>query len=432
MFLLKLALLIIAIDVQNRFSVLNLGVGYVGMSENPAFTISEFTFAEFQDYKIIPSTKYVSFGFFVGGAKLFPSLLLDREDRTFEFVRRLRIIPGGGLIPISVFLYSSKAFFTIYSGDNVLNIVPNLRIQLIPISDILLMNIFSPSLFTKKIYTPGPYPHFELSPGVRGITESFDFELKFGLRTYSLLRPSLSQAEDQAVQNYIKTGAKKVVGNEYNQKYGILFFVNFTLGFSLPSYYVTKIVTREEREVQTVAVESPELKERLSELERKIAELERLRAEQEKKFQEKQQQDEVVASVQEVKPAEEKSEMKSIKVGIEELWKTQVISIEKYEKGGKLYISWKLPPTEGLEKLELERCLGYGCRNFNPISSFPTSSTSYVDQIVENQIYCYRLSGSISKLREKTQEKGEVIDVVKSNVVCGYVSYRGELVRVYF
>lgn len=426
MFVLKLALLIIGLDVQNRFSVLNLGVGYVGMSENPAFAISELTFAEFQDYKLIPSTKYISFGFFVGGAKLFPSLLLDREDRTFEFVRKLRIIPGGGLIPISVFLYSSKVFFTIYSGDNALNIVPNLRIQIIPISDILLMNIFPPSLFTKKVYAPGPYPHFELSPGLRGMTESFDFELKFGLRTYSLLRPTLNQAEDQAIQNYIKTGSKKVVGNEYNQKYGILFFVNFTIGFSLPSYYVTKIVTREEREVQTVAVESPELKEKLSELERKIAELEKQRAEQEKKIQE-QQQKEVVASVQEVKPVEEKVEMKSVQVSMEELWKLQVLFIDKYEKGGKLYISWKVPPAEGLEKLELERCLGYGCRNFNPISTFPTNSTSYVDQIVENQIYCYRLSGYISK-----KEKGKMMDVVKSNIVCSYVSYKGELVRVYF
>ncbi|MCX7734518.1 MAG: hypothetical protein N2254_07150 [bacterium] len=436
MSILKLALLILAIDVQNRFSIINLGVGYVGISENPAFTISELTIGEFQDYKLIPSTRYVSFGFFIGGVKLFPSLLLDREDRTFEFVRRLRIIPGGGLAPVSIFFYSQRVIFTIYSGDSSFNIIPNIRIQLIPISDLLLLTIFSPSLFTKKIYTPGPYPHFEVSPSVRGISESFDFELKFGVRTYSLIRPSLSQAEQIAVQNYTTTGAKKIVGREYNQKYGVMFFVNFTLGFGLPSYYVTKVVTREEREVQTIAVESPELKERLSELEKKLAELEKQRLEEEERRKREEEEEkkkrETAAVVQEVKPAEQKVEQKVEALPADELWKAQILFIDKYEKGGKLYLSWKIPPTENLESVSLERCLGYGCRNFTTVTTFSSGVTTYVDQIVENQIYCYRLSGSIIRVEIKGGDKEKFRDRVNSSSVCGYVSYKGELVRVYF
>jgi len=69
---LKLALLIISLE-GNRFNVASVGVGYLGISEKPGFTISELSFAEFQDFKRIPSLGAFSFGAFLGGAKIFPS-----------------------------------------------------------------------------------------------------------------------------------------------------------------------------------------------------------------------------------------------------------------------------------------------------------------------------------------------------------------------
>jgi len=320
--------------------------------------------------------------------------------------------------------------------------MPYLRFQIIPISDTLIVSIFNPQLFTKKVYSPGPFPHFEISTGTKGSIKAFDFELKIGMRTYSLFVPILTKQEADAIQNYIETGAKKVVGKEYSAKYGFSFFINLGMGVSIPSYYVTKIVTREEIRVEQIA-ESEDLKRKLEELERKLAELaEREKAEREKAEKEKEEQKkaEEKPPVEKAEKKEEKKEVASVKVTYElgskepDFLGSDALSAYAY-KDGLLYLSWRVPFSEkNAEKVVLERCLGYNCENFYEVSSFPLSVTTYSDQIVENQIYCYRLSVKMKvdeeKLPENIKEKKQ--KVIRSGKLCTYVSYKGDLIRVYF
>ncbi len=431
MFALKLALFtIISLFETNRFGVVSVGIGYIGPSEKPSFSITELTAAEFQDYKIIPPIKnYVSFAFFIAGAKLTPILLLNREDRTFEFIRELNFLPGGGLFPISVFIYSPRLIYTIYSGDRELNIIPNMKIQLIPISDLTLINIFNPLLFTKKILTPGPFPHFEIAPGVRGIAGGFDFELKFGLRTYAIIVPIMTQAEKEAIKKY--QGVKKFVGNEYSQKYGFMFFANFSIGVNMPSYYVTQVVTREEKETVAVATESEELKKKISELEEKLAQLEKGKTVE---GEEKELPEAVAEEKVEEKPPKPEEVVKITVVEVpEDYLASDVISIDGY-KDGNLYISWKIPPIPDIKDVSFERCFGYNCENFSSLGSFSAQITSYTDQIVENQIYCYRLSINRVLDEKSAGRKGgrERVKTISTGKVCTYVSHKGELIRIYF
>ena len=430
-----LALLILSAEVQNKFSVVELGVGYLFIPESPSFAISEMTFAEFQDYKLIPPLGPMNMIFSIGGAKLFPALLLDREDRTFEFVRQIRFLPGGGILPISVILWSPKALFTFFQGgEGELKLMPYLRFQLIPISDTLIMSIFNPELFTKKVYSPGPFPHFEISTGMRGEVKSFGFELKLGMRTYALFVPLLTRQEAEAIEKYRQTGVKRIVGKEYSSKYGFSFFINLGMGINVPSYYITKIVTREEIKVQQTA-EVEELKKKLLELEKKLAQVaveekkKEKRAEAEKRPAEKREPEKKpeVASVKVTYDVEKKEEL--------DFLGSEILSADSY-KNGMLHLSWRVPLSkQNIDKVVLERCLGYNCENFYEVSSFPSNITSYADQIVENQIYCYRLVVKMKlkeeeKLPEKVKEKKQRI--VRSGKLCTYVSFKGDLIKVYF
>ncbi len=447
MMVLKLALLIFSVELQNRFTVVNIGGGYLSPKEKPALSILEVNVGEFQDYKIIPSWKdYFGFGLYIAGAKLFPQLYLNREDRTFEFVRELVYLPGGGVLPISLFIYSPSLAFSTYIEEYEMKILPNLRFQIIPISDLILIEVFNPTLFTKRLFTPGPYPHFEISAGVRSIAETFEFDIKFGFRTYSLNVPSLTQQESLAIMNYQQSGSKKIVGEEYNSRYGIAFFVDFSVGFGLPSYYITKIVYREEKEAEKFAYESEEAKRRVAELEKKLAELEKKLQEEaelakkqevgEEKAREKpekeQPQKQIAKEEEKVATLPHSPQTPSIKEEL--LLPSSVISIDSY-KDGVLSLSWKIPPSEDYVEVEVERCLGYNCSSFTPVSLFPVSVTSFSEQVVENQIYCYRISvlPKVGKdIDPKIRDRIKRERARKSGKVCTYVSYKGDIVRVYF
>jgi hypothetical protein len=429
MLILKLALLILSFENQNRFTIIGAGVGYLGISEKPGFTISELTVGEFQDFRLIPDAGPISFALMVGGAKLFPSLLLDREDRTFEFIRSLRYMPGGGILPFSFFIYSKRAIFRVLEtqgGSSLL--VPFLRFQIIPISDTLFINIFNPALFTKRVENTGPFPHFEVSSGVRGVSGSFIFDFKFGLRTFSLFVPTLTQSELEAIKKYEQQG-KKFVGKEYPAKYGLLFFFNIILGIDIPSYYITRVVTVEEGKAKEIVSSSQELEKKIAELEKKLAELESERAKLLAK-----QKEEIPAEQpktpppKEVASIEKKEEVPPLSLG------SDVIKINSYSEGN-LYLSWNIPASIDSEDIVLQRCLGYNCENFSDISSFPSSTTSYSDQIVENQIYCYRLvvflKYKVKGLAEEAKKKlGK--ESITSGKVCAYVSHKKEIIRVYF
>ena len=240
---LKLALLIISLE-QTRFNVVSVGVGYLGISEKPGFTISELSFAEFQDFRRIPSLGPLNFGLFLGGAKIFPSLLFDREDKTWEFIRQFRYMIGGGLFPASFMIFSRRLFFTVLEvGDVKTNVFPFLKFQIIPISDALIAKIFNPVLFSRKVYTPSPLPHFEVSSGAKGVSGFFTFELKFGIRTYSTFIPELPEREKIEIDKYMTPEKYKPIRGEpeydpqwggKGPKYGLMFFFNFLIGFDIP------------------------------------------------------------------------------------------------------------------------------------------------------------------------------------------------------
>jgi len=436
--LLKLALLIISFESQNRFNVFSLGFGYVGIPEKQGFTISELSLAEFQDYKLIQDAGPVSFGLLLGGAKLFPSILVDRTDETRRFITELRYVPGGGLLPASLMVYSKRLIFTVVeSKDTKVDIMPFFKIQIIPISDALVLTIFNPALFTKRLGTPPPYPHFEISSGAKGVSGSIVLDLKFGIRTYSFFVPELTQAEKNAIEGYKKTGSKPIIGKLYDlsdAKYGFLFFFNFLIGFDVPGYYVTKVVTVEEKKMSETVSISEELEKKIKELEAKLAELEKQREEERKRLeeelsrqraaQEKAEGERTVARVEEKKEIENKPLATSLG--------SEVLRVESY-KDGKLNLSWSVPQNLPISNVSIERCLGYNCENFSPLSSFSASVTTYQDSIIENQIYCYRLSVKVKRV-EKVKEdiKEKVEETINSGKICTYVSFKGEVIRVYF
>jgi hypothetical protein len=451
---LKLALLIISLE-QNRFNVVSVGVGYLGISEKPGFTISELAFAEFQDFKRIPSLGPLSFGLFLGGAKLFPSLLFDREDKwSAEYqsrviIRQFRYMVGGGLFPASFMIFSRKLFFTLLEvGDVKTNIFPFLKFQIIPISDALIAKIFNPILFKKRIYTPPPYPHFEFSSGAKGVSGSFAFELKFGIRTYSTFIPEITQKEIENLANAKPIGFPEM-DPKYGKgpKYGFMFFFNFLIGFDIPGYYVTKVVVVEEGRIKEIATTtSPELGERVAELERKLAEAERMREEEKAKLEEEKRK--LGERLAKGKPTEEEKQEETAKAEEEPKVATKItgkkestppslgsdiLKIESY-KDGNLTLSWKIPPELEASSLELERCLGYNCEKFRPISSFPSSVSNYTDKIVINQVYCYRISVKVDEAKnvQKTTKVKKAPKTITSGKVCAYVSIKGEIVKVYF
>ncbi len=435
--LLKLALLIISFESQNRFNIFSLGFGYVGIPEKQGFTISELSLAEFQDYKIIQGAGPVSFGLFLGGAKLFPSILVDRTDETHRFITELRYVPGGGLLPASLMVYSKRLIFTVVeSKDTKIDIIPFFKIQILPISDALLLTIFNPALFTKKVGSPPPYPHFEISSGTKGVSGAIVLDLKFGVRTYSFFVPELTQAEKNAIEGYKKTGSKPIIGKLYDlsdAKYGFLFFFNLLIGFDIPGYYVTKVVTVEEKKIgETVSV-SEEFEKKIKELEAKLAELEKQREEERKRLEEElsrqraaqeREEEKTVAKVEEKKEIVDKT--------IETYLGSEVLRVESY-KDGKLNLSWSIPQSLPISSVSLERCLGYNCENFSSLSSFSASVTAYQDSIIENQIYCYRLSVKLKRIEKVKEEvKGKVEETINSGKLCTYVSFKGEIIRVYF
>ncbi|MFZ8802857.1 MAG: hypothetical protein ACO2PO_07695 [Candidatus Calescibacterium sp.] len=456
--ILKLALLIISLE-GNRFNVVSVGVGYLGISEKPGFTISELLFAEFQDFKLIPSLGSLNFGLFLGGVKIFPSLLFDREDKTWEFIRQFRYMIGGGLFPASLMIFSRRLFFTVLEvGDVRTNVFPFLKFQIIPISDALIAKIFNPALFSRKVYTPSPLPHFEVSSGAKGVSGSFAFELKFGIRTYSTFIPELPEREKIEIDKYMTPEKYKPIRGEpeydprwggKGPKYGLMFFFNFLIGFDIPGYYATKVVVVEEGKIKEVGTASPELEKRIAELEKKLPELEKRIAELEKQLPEaeKMGEEERVKLEEEIKRleaelakggkpnTEEKqpvmvAEMReSIPVSLG----SEVIKIESY-KDGNLTLSWTIPPELGASSLELERCLGYNCEKFRPISSFPPSVSNYTDKIVINQVYCYRISVKVDEEKniQKTTKVKKAPKTITSGKVCAYVSIKGEIVKVYF
>jgi|GEM_PF-929181 len=451
---LKLALLIISLE-GNRFNVASVGVGYLGISEKPGFTISELSFAEFQDFKRIPSLGAFSFGAFLGGAKIFPSLLFDREDKwSAEYqsrviIRQFRYMIGGGLFPASFMIFSRKLFFTVLEvGDVKTNVFPFLKFQIIPISDALIAKIFNPVLFSRRVYTPSPLPHFELSSGAKGVSSSFTFELKFGIRTYSTFIPEITQKEIENLANAKPIGWPEM-DPKYGKgpKYGFMFFFNFLIGFDIPGYYVTKVVVVEEGKIKEVATTtSPQLWERIAELERKLAEAERMKEEEKTKLEEeKRKLGERLAKgkpAEEEKPEEAVKEEEKPKVATKITGKKEstppslgsdILKIESY-KDGNLTLSWKIPPELRASSLDLERCLGYNCEKFRPISSFPPSVSNYTDKIVINQVYCYRISVKVDEAKniQKTTKVKKAPKTITSGKVCAYVSIKGEIVKVYF
>jgi hypothetical protein len=451
---LKLALLIISLE-QTRFNVASVGVGYLGISEKPGFTISELAFAEFQDFKRIPPLGPISFGVFLGGAKIFPSLLFDREDKwsaehqSRVIIRQFRYMIGGGLFPASFMIFSRRLFFTVLEvGDVKTNVFPFFKFQIIPISDALIAKIFNPILFKKMIYTPPPLPHFEISSGAKGVSSSFTFELKFGIRTYSTFIPEITQKEIENLANAKPIGWPEM-DPKYGKgpKYGFMFFFNFLIGFDIPGYYVTKVVVVEEGRIKEIATTtSPELVERVAELERKLAEAERMREEEKAKLEEeKRKLGELLAKG---KPTEEEKPEEAVKTEeepkaaakitgkkepITPSLSSDILKIESY-KDGNLTLSWTIPPELEASSLELERCLGYNCEKFRPISSFPPSVSNYTDRIVINQVYCYRISVKVDEAKniQKTTKVKKVPKTITSGKVCAYVSIKGEIVKVYF
>ena len=435
--LLKLALLIISFESQNRFNIFSLGLGYVGIPEKQGFTISELSLAEFQDYELIRDAGPVSFGLFLGGAKLFPSILVDRTDQTHRFITELIYIPGGGLLPASLMVYSKRLIFTVVeSRETKIDIIPFFKLQIIPISDALVLTIFNPALFTKKIGTPPPYPHFEISSGAKGVSGSIVLDLKFGVRTYSFFVPELTQAEKNAIEEYKKTGSKPIIGKLYDvsdAKYGFLFFFNLLIGFDIPGYYVTKVVTVEEKTMgETVSV-SEEFEKKIKELEAKLAELEKQREEERRRLEEELSRQRAAQEREEEKTVAKAEERKEIvDKPLAASLGSEVLRVESY-KDGKLNLSWIIPQNLPISNISLERCLGYNCENFSPLSSFSASVTTYQDSIIENQIYCYRLSVKLKGV-EKVKEdvKGKVEETINSGKLCTYVSFKGEIIRVYF
>ena len=441
---LKLALLIISLE-GNRFNVVSVGVGYLGISEKPGFTISELSFAEFQDFKLIPSLGSLNFGLFLGGAKIFPSLLFDREDKTWEFIRQFRYMIGGGLFPASFMIFSRRLFFTVLEvGDVKTNVFPFLKFQIIPISDALIANIFNPALFSRKVYTPSPLPHFEVSSGAKGVSGSFTFELKFGIRTYSTFIPELPEREKIEIDKYMTPEKYKPIRGEpeydprwggKGPKYGLMFFFNFLIGFDIPGYYATKVVVVEEGKIKEVGTASPELEKRIAELEKKLAEVEKMREEERIKLEEERKRLETELAkggkpnTEEKQPVRVAERRESIPVSLG----SEVIKIESY-KDGNLTLSWTIPPELEASSLDLERCLGYNCEKFQTISSFPPSVSNYTDKIVINQVYCYRLSVKVDEEKniQKTTKMKKAPKTITSGKVCSYVSTKGEIVKVYF
>jgi hypothetical protein len=112
---------------------------------------------------------------------------------------------------------------------------------------------------------------------------------------------------------------------------------------------------------------------------------------------------------------------------------SDILKIESY-KDGNLTLSWTIPPELGASSLELERCLGYNCENFRPISSFPPSVSNYTDKIVINQVYCYRISVKVDEEKniQKTTKVKKAPKTITSGKVCAYVSIKGEIVKIYF
>jgi hypothetical protein len=439
---LKLALLIISLE-QTRFNVVSVGVGYLGISEKPGFTISELSFAEFQDFRRIPSLGPLNFGLFLGGAKIFPSLLFDREDRWSSehqsrvIIRQFRYMIGGGLFPASFMIFSRRLFFTVLEvGDVKTNVFPFLKFQIIPISDALIAKIFNPILFKKRIWTPPPYPHFEISSGAKGVSGSFAFELKFGIRTYSTFIPEITQKEIEDLANAKPVGFPEM-DPKYGKgpKYGFMFFFNFLIGFDIPGYYVTKVVVVEEGKIKEVGTASPELEKRIAELEKKLAEVEKMREEERIKLEEERKRLETELAkggkptTEEKQPVRVAERRESIPVSLG----SEVIKIESY-KDGNLTLSWTIPPELGASSLELERCLGYNCEKFRPISSFPPSVSNYTDRIVTNQVYCYRISVKVDEAKNirKTTKVKKIPKTITSGKFCAYVSHKGEIIKVYF
>jgi hypothetical protein len=440
---LKLALLIISLE-QNRFNVASVGVGYLGISEKPGFTISELSLAEFQDFRRIPPLGPLSFGLFLGGAKIFPSLLFDREDKTWEFIRQFRYMIGGGLFSASFMIFSRKLFFTVPEvGDVKTNVFPFFKFQIIPISDALIAKIFNPFLFSRRVYTPPPLPHFEISSGAKGVSGSFAFELKFGIRTYSTFIPELPEKDKVEIDKYKTPEKYKPIRGEpeydpqwggKGPKYGLMFFFNFLIGFDIPGYYATKVVVVEDGKIKEVGTASPELEKRIAELEKKLAEAEKMREEERAKLEE-----EIKGLEAELakgrKPTEEKPpvmvarrrEFIPVSLG------SEVIKIESY-KDGNLTLSWEIPSELGASSLDLERCLGYNCEKFQTISSFPSSVSNYTDKIVINQVYCYRISVKVDESADaqKSAKEKKIPKTITSGKTCAYVSHKGEIIRVYF
>jgi hypothetical protein len=441
---LKLALLIISLE-QTRFNVVSVGVGYLGISEKPGFTISELSFAEFQDFKRIPSLGPLNFGLFLGGAKIFPSLLFDREDKTWEFTRQFRYMIGGGLFPASFMIFSRRLFFTVLEvGDVKTNVFPFLKFQIIPISDALIAKIFNPTLFSRKVYTPSPLPHFEVSSGAKGVSGSFAFELKFGIRTYSTFIPELPEKDKIEIDKYMTPEKYKPIRGEpeydprwggKGPKYGLMFFFNFLIGFDIPGYYATKVVVVEEGKIKEVGTASPELEKRIAELEKKIAEAEKMREEERAKLEEERKRLEAELAKGRKPTTEEKQpvmvaarrEFIPVSLG------SEVIKIESY-RDGNLTLSWTIPPELGGSNLDLERCLGYNCEKFQPISSFPSSVSNYTDKVIVNQVYCYRISVKVDESADaqKSAKEKKTQKTITSGKACAYVSHKGEIIRVYF
>jgi len=444
--LLKLALLIISFEPQNRFNIFSLGLGYVGIPEKQGFTISELSLAEFQDYELIRDAGPVSFGLFLGGAKLFPSILVDRTDQTHRFITELIYIPGGGLLPASLMVYSKRLIFTVVeSRETTIDILPFFKLQIIPISDALVLTIFDPVLFTKKIGTPPPYPHFEISSGAKGVSGSIVLDLKFGVRTYSFFVPELTQAEKNAIEEYKKTGSKPIIGKLYDvsdAKYGFLFFFNLLIGFDIPGHYVTRVVTVEgERMSETVSVPE-EFEKKIKELEAKLAELEKQREEERRRLeevlgeervaQERVEEPGIVVKEVERVRGKEVERVRGEERLIPVFLGSDILKVESY-KDGKLNLRWDIPGNLSISSVSLERCLGYNCERFSSISSFPPSVNTYSDSIIENQIYCYRLSVKVERVDKVMEEVGgKVEEKINSGKLCTYVSFKGEIIRVYF
>jgi hypothetical protein len=387
----------------------------------------------------------LSFGLFLGGAKIFPSLLFDREDKTWEFTRQFRYMIGGGLFPASFMIFSRKLFFTLLEvGDVKTNIFPFLKFQIIPISDALIAKIFNPALFSRKVYTPSPLPHFEVSSGAKGVSGSFAFELKFGIRTYSTFIPELPEKDKIEIDKYMTPEKYKPIRGEpeydprwggKGPKYGLMFFFNFLIGFDIPGYYATKVVVVEEGKIKEVGTASPELEKRIAELEKKIAEAEKMREEERAKLEEERKRLEAELAKGRKPTTEEKQpvmvaarrEFIPVSLG------SEVIKIESY-KDGNLTLSWTIPPELGGSNLDLERCLGYNCEKFQPISSFPSSVSNYTDKVIVNQVYCYRISVKVDESADaqKSAKEKKTQKTITSGKACAYVSHKGEIIRVYF